>query len=197
MEVAHASEAAPPLQVPPAPKLRDRHPGRSAGASAPGGEYADEAAFEADDAAWLAESKQRGQQMRVRERVQDQLRDRRGRQRGTAQESDNERRVRQKREQAAKQKQLEERYIQERARVRALLFEPAPSPAPAPAAAAAPREPWTSEWMQSAAPRRRVTTSGVCGRSASRQLSAEAAVGHLSELSDCQTSRLTAYMPRQ
>ena len=58
-----ASEAAPPLQVPPLPpKLRPR-PQRSVGA---GGEYADETAFEADDAAWLAESKRRGQQMRER-----------------------------------------------------------------------------------------------------------------------------------
>ena len=131
---SEATHTPQPLQVPPLPPSLRRRPQRS--------DIGDDAAFEADEAAWLAEQKRRHEQMNERARVQDQLRDRSGRQRGTAQETDSERRVRQKREKAAERKLLEERYLQERARVQALLFTPAPAPAPAPA----PSRPWNRVW---------------------------------------------------
>jgi hypothetical protein len=75
--MAAASEAAQPLQLPPLPplppKLR-REPQRSS--IGEGLAYADEAAFEADHAAWVVEQRCRRSQVRERERVQDQRRDR-------------------------------------------------------------------------------------------------------------------------
>jgi len=78
--------------VPPLPPKLRRRPQRSS--IGEGGECADDAAFDADDATWLAEWKRRQQQVRERERVPDQLRDRSGRQRGTEADTDSERRVR-------------------------------------------------------------------------------------------------------
>ena len=78
--MAAASEAAQPLQVPPLPPLPplppklSREPQRSS--IGEGRAYADEAAFEADHAAWVVEQRCRRSQVRERERVQDQRRDR-------------------------------------------------------------------------------------------------------------------------
>lgn len=74
-----ANEAAQLLRVPPLPPKLRREPQRSS---------ADEAAFEADHAAWLVEQRHRRSQVKERERIQDQLRDRSQRQRGTEAEKD-------------------------------------------------------------------------------------------------------------
>ena len=146
--MAAASEAAQPLQVPPLPplpplppKLR-REPQRSS--IGEGLAYADEAAFEADHAAWVVEQRCRRSQVRERERVQDQRRDRSQRQRGTELETDSQRRIRQKRERSQHEKQLA--YAQ----LSACLFASAPAPAAArqPASATPARQPWDQMWSK-------------------------------------------------
>ena len=141
-----ASAAQPALQVPPLPplppKLR-REPQRSSIGS--GLFYASEAAFEADYAAWLVEQRQRQSQVKERERVRDQLRDRSQRQRGTEAETDSQRRVRQKREKAAEQRQLAEGS---QARMSALLVDTAPVPSSVPLPAPHQHCHWSCEWSE-------------------------------------------------
>ena len=135
-----ASQSAQPLQVPPLPPKLRREPQRSS--IGKGLLFADEAAFEADHAAWLQERTHRQSQIRERERVQDQLRDRSQRQRGTAAETDSQRRVRQKREHSQREKQLAQ---QSYAQLSACLFASAQPQSPAAqqsGAAKAARRPW-------------------------------------------------------
>ena len=146
--MAAASEAAQPLQVPPLPplppKLR-REPQRSS--IGEGLLFTDEAAFQADHAAWVVEQRCRRSQVRERERVQDQRRDRSQRQRGTELETDSQRRVRQKRERSQHEKQLAQ---QSYAQLSACLFASAPAPAAArqPALATPARQPWDQIWSE-------------------------------------------------
>ena len=85
--------------TPPAPVLR-RKP-QSKGNVGAGKLYADHAAFQADVDAWNLEQAEHKKKMAERKRDLDKQRDRSGRQRGNEQETDSERVVRQRQENAA------------------------------------------------------------------------------------------------
>ena len=86
-----AAGAVPPLP----PLLRSKPQRRAVGR---GKVYATMADFHADVICWEDEKRQRTQVVKQRAKALDKLRDRSGRKRGTAEETDNARRVRQRKE---------------------------------------------------------------------------------------------------